>query len=173
MERAVRCEIAPTVPLPTQEVEAFAASVFERFENPFIDHRLLSITLNSVSKWKARILPSFKDSLALTGRLPSCLTFSFAALIAFYRADTWDGGALLGKRGGETYPIADDREVLEFFAQNAGLENRALAQKTAGNAAFWGEDLSAIPGFVDEVARDLDSIGQAGMKQSMRLAAEE
>ena len=84
IRQVVMDEIVPQVPLPLEEVKAFAASVFERFENPFIDHALLSISLNSVSKWKARVLPSFKDHVASKGELPRLITFSLAALFAFY-----------------------------------------------------------------------------------------
>lgn len=67
----------------------------ERFANPYIDHRLLDIALNSVSKWRARVLPSVTAYLEKTGRLPVRLTFSFAALCAFYTQD---------QRSGEPYP---------------------------------------------------------------------
>lgn len=87
IRQVVMDEIVPQVPLPLEEVKAFAASVFERFENPFIDHALLSISLNSVSKWKARVLPSFKDHVANKGELPRLITFSLAALFAFYSSD--------------------------------------------------------------------------------------
>ncbi|MGL6174173.1 MAG: tagaturonate reductase, partial [Cellulosilyticaceae bacterium] len=84
MEQLMFDEIAPTINLPQDDVKAFAEAVIERFENPFIDHSVLAISLNSVSKWKARILPSMKDYVAANGKLPKVITFSFAALMAFY-----------------------------------------------------------------------------------------
>ena len=68
MTRAIYDEVIPTLTLPKQELEAFAASVFERFSNPFIQHALLSISLNSVSKYKTRVLPSVERYLAIKGR---------------------------------------------------------------------------------------------------------
>ncbi|MDO4868999.1 MAG: tagaturonate reductase [Bacillota bacterium] len=80
-------EIMPTIPLSQETVKAFADSVIERFENPFLHHRLQDIALNSVSKWKTRILPTVMDYRKMRGRLPEGLMFSLAALLVYY-----DGG---------------------------------------------------------------------------------
>ena len=165
METAVFEEIVPTVRLPHDEVVAFANSVFERFENPFIRHRLLDISLNSVSKWKARVLPSFRDNVAKNGKLPKFLTFSFAALLAFYTSDTLVDGVLKGSRGGESYDIKDDAAVLAFFAKNSkALSSKEFVQAAASETRFWGEDLTKYEGFVDTVAAYLDAIHKDGMK---------
>lgn len=82
LDQTVFDEIVPTVHLPKEKAVAFAKAVYERFENPFVKHALLAISLNSISKWKARVLPTFKDSLAATGKLPKWLTYSFAAFLA-------------------------------------------------------------------------------------------
>ena len=85
MQHGIEEEILPTLTLPRADLEAFAHSVTERFSNPFIKHYLLSISLNSVSKYKARILGTVLDYRRTQGRLPPRLTFALAALIAFYR----------------------------------------------------------------------------------------
>ncbi|MFV0402033.1 MAG: tagaturonate reductase [Oscillospiraceae bacterium] len=167
MERALNDEILPTLTLPAQEVRDFAASVLERFENPFIDHALLSITLNSVSKWKARVLPSFRDSVRNTGKLPDCMTFSLAALIALYNGNSMENGALMGSRNGQPYAIQDDAPVLEFFLQNSALPATELAEKVLSNTAFWSEDLTAYEGFAEKVARYLEAIRQRGTRSVM------
>ena len=74
---------SPTLTLPKDELESFAHAVGERFNNPFIDHALMAISLNSTSKWKARCLPSFKGYVVKFGKLPVNLTMSMAALIKF------------------------------------------------------------------------------------------
>lgn len=160
--QVVNEEIVPCVPLPLDEVEAFAASVFDRFDNPFIDHALLSISLNSVSKWKSRCLPSFRDYWQKYGELPKLLTFSFAALLAFYSGkELKDDGLHAQRKNGQTkeYVILDDRKVLEFFAKNCPASNdkaetaavASFVQKTAGCIDFWGEDLNVYPGFTETV----------------------
>ena len=147
IRQVVMDEIVPQVPLPLAEVKAFAASVFERFENPFIDHALLSISLNSVSKWKARVLPSFKDYVANKGELPRLITFSLAALFAFYSSEDLREGALIAKRAdGTVYEIHDDAHVLEFFATNSGKAAGEFVKAVLSNVVFWGEDLTAYEG---------------------------
>lgn len=151
IRRVVNEEIVPQVNLPLDEVRAFASSVFERFENPFIDHALLSISLNSVSKWKARVLPSFKDYYKNNGKLPRLITFSFAALLAFYSSNDLREDALYAKRpNGDEYAVHDDRAVLEFFAQNTGKPD--FVEKACVNADFWGEDLTRYNDFCKTVS---------------------
>lgn len=157
--RAVGEEIVPFVKLPREDVEAFAASVFERFDNPFIDHALLSISLNSVSKWKARVLPSFKDYVKTNGSLPRLLTFSFAALLAFYSSAEYSDGVLHAKRAnGDEYTVKDSPAVLAFFAENAGKAIPGFVSLAAARTDFWGEDLSVYPGFVETVSENLAAI---------------
>ena len=149
VRRVVNEEIVPQVNLPLDEVKAFADSVFERFENPFIDHALLSISLNSVSKWKARVLPSFKDYYKNNGALPKLITFSYAALLAFYSSkDLREDGLYAKRSNGDRYVIHDDKAVLEFFAENSSKAD--FVQRVCQNTDFWGEDLSLYNNFTEE-----------------------
>ncbi|WP_070001042.1 tagaturonate reductase [Cellulosilyticum sp. I15G10I2] len=167
-------EIIPTVALPRDEVIAFKDAVIERFENPFIDHSVLAISLNSVSKWKARIMPSFKDSIEQIGKLPQYMTFSFAALMAFYSSSDLQGEALVGKRGEESYKIMDDKNILEFFAQNYSSEDvKTFVNKFASNEAFWGENLAEYEGFVSTVSHYLENIYKNGMRNALLSLSEE
>lgn len=170
IERVVFDEIVPTVHLPEQEVRAFANSVLERFENPFIRHYLTSIALNSISKWTARVLPSLKDSLRNTGHLPRYMTFSFAALLAFYTGDTVEDHALIGRINGRDYRILDEEPVLHFFAAYSTAEPAdAFAARAASRADFWGEDLGILPGFVERVAGDLSAIRENGARRAIQM----
>lgn len=159
IRRVVMEEIVPQVKLPRQEVEDFAASVFERFENPFIDHALLSISLNSVSKWKARVLPTFRDHYDAHQEIPKLITFSFAALLAFYRsADLRQDGLHAKRQDGTEYVIHDDAGVLTFFAENSEKEDGAYVTAVASNTAFWGEDMTQYPEFTQTVTRWLQAL---------------
>ena len=120
LDQTVFDEIVPTVHLPEEKGRCLCQGVYERFENPFVKHALLSISLNSISKWKARILPTFKDSLAATGKLPKWLTYSFAAFLAFYRTTQAGEHCLIGSRPGNTYEIHDDEDKLAFVKEQAG-----------------------------------------------------
>ncbi len=159
IRRVVMDEIVPLVPLPRDEVEAFAQSVFERFENPFIDHSLLSISLNSVSKWKTRVLSTFMEHYTKTGSLPTLVTFSFAALLAFYTGfELKEDGYHAKRANGTEYVINDNRDVLEFFAANSGKAAEDYVQAVASNVDFWGADLSAYSNFVETVSAWLNAI---------------
>ncbi len=169
MEATVFEEIVPTVKLPREEAVGFANAVFERFDNPFVDHALLSISLNSVSKWRARILPTFRDNYAKTGRPPKYLTFSLAALMAFYTSDKLEKNALIGDRSGQPYEIRDGRKVLEFFAANSKSKPaEEFVKLFLSDPAFWGEDLTAeFDGFAELVTNDLTAIRRDGMTKAV------
>ena len=165
LDQTVFGEIVPTVDLPQEKAEAFAKAVYERFENPFVNHALLAISLNSISKWKGRILPTFKDSVAATGKLPKWLTYSLAALLAFYRSTEEGDGCLIGARAaGNTYEIHDDAEKLAFIKENAAKATAEYVRAVMSRSDFWGEDLTAIAGFADAVTAHIDRMAEVGVK---------
>lgn len=165
LNQTVFGEIVPTVDLPREKAEAFAKAVYERFENPFVNHALLAISLNSISKWKGRILPTFKDSVAATGKLPKWLTYSLAALLAFYRSTEEGDGCLIGSRAaGNTYEIHDDAEKLAFIKENAAKPTAEYVRAVMSRSDFWGEDLTAIAGFADAVTAHIDRMAEIGVK---------
>ena len=144
-------EIKSTIALPRQELDDFAISVSERFNNPFIDHRLLDISLNSVSKFRARCLDTIIDYSDSKGTLPRVLTFSLAALIAFYL-----------KTGGREYEVKDSQEVLDFFAKKPGVG------EILSNEAFWGRDLTEINGMLQAVEQGFERICKNGMVNAVQ-----
>ncbi len=168
MTKTIFDEIIPTLTLPKEELHTFADSVIERFENPYIKHALLSISLNSVSKWKARCLPSFREYVCKFGKLPPHLTFSLAALMSFYRSDEPSDHALIGHRGRDSYKIMDDDLVLEFFRKNSKLPNREFAEAYLSNTVFFGEDMSQYKGLAGMTADYIDNIEKLGIREAVR-----
>ncbi len=153
-------EVIPTIDLPKDELEAFANDVLDRFSNPYIKHKLLDISLNSCSKFSVRCLPSLLDYAETNGKLPEALTFSFAALIQFYKPDA-TAGENTGRRGdGTTYPIRDDKQVMEFFSNIWATEDTAAITKaTLSHKDFWnGRDLTEVPGLEERVAYYLEAL---------------
>lgn len=170
-------EIFPTVQLPDAEKKAFAESIIDRFLNPFANHQLISISLNSISKWQVRVLPSLIDYQAITGHLPKVLTFSFAALLAFYRGTQDAQGNWNGSRAKGTYPIKDDSEKIAFFNEYyAQLDRdknyRSFVEAIAKRVDFWGQDLSKVEGFLDLAASDLKAIDTVGIKVAVEKLLE-
>ncbi len=175
MKRGLFEEIIPSMDGDKAQLEAYAGDVLERFANPFIVHLLLSISLNSVSKFKTRDLPSLLGYKAKTGSLPAVLTFSLAALISFYEATEYDGPSLIGHRGDETYKISDSPEVLEKFsalykAEYADAADKAarIAKAVLSEASWWGQDLTAVEGLEKAVAAYLESIWTKGVAETIK-----
>lgn len=166
-------EIIPTLDLPKEELDSFAASVVERFSNPFITHYLLSISLNSVSKFKTRLLPSIKEYSKRKGKTPRILAFSLAALILFYRGEI-NGGKMTGRRAEGDYPIADDTLVLAFFQSSwDGFTETAedcirLVERVLSRAELWGENLNSLPGFAEAVANHLNAMLTKGITAAIQ-----
>jgi tagaturonate reductase len=174
MQKAIFEEIIPSMDGDREELKKYAGDVLERFANPYIKHLLLSITLNSVSKFKTRVLPSITGFVKKQGKLPPALCFSMAALIAFYEGADFAGGKLSGRRGDEPYPIADDEPILKEFEslyrnrREKTTDNaEAITRAALGKTAWWGEDLCGIAGFAETTAAHLAAIRQNGMRAAM------
>ncbi len=166
VRKSIFDEIFPTVDLPDQEKQFFAESVVERFLNPFANHRLLSISLNSVSKWKVRVLPSLLDYLQMKGQLPPVLAFSLAALLRFYRLKLDADGNATGSCGELTWPVSDSPEILAFFAGIA--DDADYVRKALANTEFWGMDLNTVAGLTDSVTANLAKIDQDGIRAAVK-----
>lgn len=174
LEKVLNNEIIPTITGPDlsyEDLKSFADAVFDRFKNPFIRHELLSISLNSTSKFEARVLHTIKEYVEKNNALPKILTFSFAAYVAFYRGDKIEDGALIGNRNGADYPIKDDADVLEFYkglwaetniADKASVA--ALVKKVCANEKMWFGDLNKLDGFADAVTEHLYEILNNGVE---------
>jgi len=165
LQRGIFDEIIPTLDLEKDDLDSFAHSVFDRFANPYIRHYLLSIALNSVSKYKVRVLPSILEHYNKKKEAPKILTFSMAALIAFYKGACITDGNLIGNRYGIDYKITDDLSVLTFFKdawENHEEDLFSLTQKVLGNTEFWGHDLNALPEFTNKAALNLAGIMNHG-----------
>lgn len=138
--RASLEEIVPFVSSDRSMTERFAADVEERFRNPYLNHQLTSIALNSISKWRARVLPTFRDFFAANGRIPEHLTVGFFCLMHLYRTKYAE--------------LKDDAEVLSFFASGKPLKD-FLSDRTV-----WGEDLTAYPQFLETVTAQTERLAR-------------
>ena len=127
LKKCVFDEIIPTLDLPKDELLSYANSVVERFSNPYIKHYLSAIALNSVSKFKVRVLPSILEYIKRYDKMPETLLFAFAKLLDFYKTDMTN----------------DDKDVVEFMKSHNTAEVLA-------NEALWGQDLSFLADEVDK-----------------------
>ncbi|MCR5675962.1 MAG: tagaturonate reductase [Lachnospiraceae bacterium] len=171
MNKMLYDEVIPTLDLDKDDLMNFAAAVKDRFNNPFVNHELMSISLNSTSKWKARNMPSFLRYIEINGKLPACLTMSLAAYIAFYSSDIQeltDAGLVCKRPAGNTYTVSDDRWALEFFNSHKSDDEQTLVRAVLGNRQMWDRDLNEIDGLTDAVTADLKKIREEGAEAAYR-----
>lgn len=145
-------DIIPFVSNDIQMTTKFANEVKERFMNPFLNHQLTSIALNSISKWKARDLCSFEDYYKVNGRIPTYLTIGFAYLVNMYMNIRKDGDKFTCKLPSRTIEVKDDLCYLEFFESGKTLHDFMSDEKT------WGVDLTSFKDFEETINKYLAEI---------------
>lgn len=128
LERCLREEVLPSLAGDRADLEAYLDDVLERFANPFLDHRLDAIRLNSHAKVHVRLLPAMRDHAARTGALPPGLTTALAAFLVLYRdARTGDEPDVIARYGGKT-PAEALADPILFPAETlAGLPDLPAA----------------------------------------------
>lgn len=159
LQKGIFDEIIPTLDLERDDLVSFANSVFDRFANPYIHHYLMSIALNSVSKYRVRVLPSLLEYNKRVGKTPPVLAFSLAALIYFYM--------------GEGHDVPDDAEIVAFFKQawtkGDMYDMREVAEIVLGNADLWGCNLNEVGNLTDYIIDYLQGIEQNGIEAEIKM----
>lgn len=154
-------EVNPTIDLPQNEMIDFANSVIERYKNPFIRHELMSIALNSTTKFRTRLLPTLEDYIRIKGALPKHLLFSFAAIVEFHK----------GVRGEEKIALKDDPHYLEHWAKlwaEFDGDYTKLAKAALSWTEAWEVDMNTLhPDITATVAEYLEDMDKNGMKSAV------
>ncbi|MBW2961773.1 tagaturonate reductase [Mesonia aestuariivivens] len=163
VKEAIFKEINPTLSLSKDELKTFSEEVLDRFRNPFIKHQLASIALNSISKFKVRVLPSLLAFQKDCNRLPLHLTFAFACLIRFYKGE-WNN---------HTLPIKDDEAVVAELKRVWELHSyQEISEAVLKNEKFWDQDLTQIPELKNHIAMALELIETKGIKEGYQQFSE-
>lgn len=156
VNKAVFDEIIETLKMDREELNGFAEAVLDRFRNPFIKHQLSDIALNSISKFKVRVLPSLLEYVKKNNSIPLHLTFSFACLIRFYKG-TWKGVKL---------PVKDSFEIVETFENIWKLRGYGdISKAVLENVDFWDQDLTKIKKLKTAIAIALEEIDANGIEK--------
>jgi tagaturonate reductase len=175
IKKGVFDEIIPSMDGDKEMLKDYANAVLERFDNPFIKHMLISITLNSTSKFLVRDLPSVTGYIKKTGKIPAILAFGIAGLTTFYHGKGIANRSMTGvsKHNGADYQIQDDEPVLHFFEDLYAKTTspKELAHAVLSNKDFWEEDLTQYKGLEETVAKDIESIQKNGMKAAIAALA--
>ena len=165
LRRVMLDEIAPSLDAPG--AETFANEVLERFDNPYIDHALVDITLHGTTKMRVRVVPSIVAFASQSGRPPASLAFGFAAYLAFMRGD------LHAERRSAGLPVPTDSEgdqvraVWQSLAPRSDDDFVELVRRVCSDEALWAADLAAVPGFVDLVGEHLMRICRQGVLSAL------
>ncbi|MEK3797925.1 tagaturonate reductase [Peribacillus sp. FSL H8-0477] len=152
-------EIVPTL---NSDVKVFANDVINRFRNPYFKHYLLSISLNSTSKFTARILPTLLDYLEKKKELPQRIVFSLAALLSFYRGEREDDAAVLDWFAASWRAVDEQKMTLQQFVESC-----------LSNEGIWGMNLTSVAGLTELVTDNLKQIEQAGIREAMMSVKKE
>jgi tagaturonate reductase len=156
INKAIFEEINETIAMDKAALDSFADEVLDRFRNPFIKHNLSSIALNSISKFKVRVLPSLLGYVAKYGKVPTHLTFSFACLILFYK----------GSYQNKSLPVDDSKDIIDAFEalwQSKNIEE--IVFHTLANTNFWEADLNQINGLAQQLITAINEIETNGIEQ--------
>ena len=156
-------ELMETLDLPKEECMKFASDVLDRFMNPFVDHQVTSIMLNSFPKYQTRDLPGVKKYLERKGVLPAGLVFGLAAIITYYKG---------GKRADGTEIVPnDDPQIMALLKElwATGDTQKVVDGVLSAKDLIWlGEDLHDIKGLAELLKKDLDLIQEKGMKEAVK-----
>jgi tagaturonate reductase len=143
------------------ELKKFAADVLERFDNPYVDHQVTSIMLNSFPKYNTRDLPGVKIYLKRKGELPQGLVFGLAAIITYYKGGKREDGTLIQPK--------DDPKIMQHLTDLwATGDTQKVAEGVLAYDYVWGEDLNAVAGFTALLKKDLDLIQKKGMLEAVK-----
>lgn len=159
IEKAIDEEIIPALDMDKKELLEFKEAVIKRFQNPYVKHMLMDISLNSMSKYKSRILPQVLETYNRTKNLPKRLLFSLAALIRFYKGI---------RENGEIINLRDDKCYLEMYQELWEKNNyREIVEHVLGLEKHWGVNLNAINGMTDLVTYYVEMIDKFGVKKAL------
>lgn len=149
LKQVIFNEIIPAMNQPAASVTPFAEDVLDRFRNPFIKHKLSDIALNSISKWKVRVLPSLLDYINKKDEIPTGMVQAFAAMIVYYR----------GHYNGEKTPINDKTEIVKYFDQVWKIKTPdVVVESVLAKIDFWDQDLNLVYGLSEALIKEVKAL---------------
>ncbi|MEP7258604.1 MAG: tagaturonate reductase [Flavitalea sp.] len=166
--RLMKQEIAPAITnkdLSIEDARDFSSKVIDRFRNPFIEHKWLSITVQYSSKMKMRNIPTLLKHYEKSSGVPGCMALGFAAYILFMRCTEKDG-VFTGSINGKQYIIQDDHA--SWYAEKQGLSGKELVKVVLSDTSYWGSDLSLLPGFSEAVINDYGRLEKGNVIETIK-----
>jgi tagaturonate reductase len=163
VQQVMHHEMIPAVPMDNEALALYAEDVMDRFRNPFVKHQLMSISLNSHSKYKTRVLPTVKEYIEINKTLPEKAVFALAATFRLFKGDI----------NGRSVDLKDDPAILDLHKtiwskfDSGHMSLRELVETVLATESIWGEDLNQIHGLTDRVTDYLSQICDQGMVKAL------
>jgi len=155
-------EIAVSIPYPIEaaEITRFADAVVERFDNPYLEHFWINISLQYSLKFRARCIPLLNKYVQDKGKLPQQMVKSLAGYILFMKVAKEEGNTFHGVFNNNLYPIQDSEAAFFKTAWQNATSNTAVVKSVLGNKAIWGEDLLTIASLPEATAAYMEELGK-------------
>ena len=159
-------EVIPTIDIPHNQMVDYSNSVLERYMNPYVHHLLMSIALNSSTKYKERVLPSVLQNIKNLNKLPKHALFSLAALMVFYRGTRLSDGNKIDIQDTNTAWLELLAKLWADYANNK--DAKALVSAVLGYEAHWGVNLNEFEGVTEFVTKSLEAILTFGIREAIK-----
>ncbi len=159
-------EVIPTIDIPHNQMVDYSNSVLERYMNPYVHHLLMSIALNSSTKYKERVLPSVLQNIKNLNKLPKHALFSLAALMVFYRGVRLSDGNKIDIQDTNTAWLELLAKLWADYANNK--DAKALVTAVLGYEAHWGVNLNEFEGVTEFVTKSLEAILTFGIREAIK-----
>jgi len=177
IERLIFDEIVPSLEVDRESAATFAYEVLDRWRNPFLQHQLISILLQSTSKMRARNVPTILRYYQKMKKTPPLIACGFAAYLLVMRGVEKQNDKIYGRRGDELYPLNDDQAGYFFAQWNAVQVNDSqsvenFVRTICSNESLWGTSLAALSGFVETASASLYALLQRGIAEPLRKTLE-
>ncbi|SDJ77663.1 tagaturonate reductase [Sediminibacillus albus] len=167
-------EILLTVPMDNRVKQEFAEAVKERFLNPYNKHYLLDIAMNSIYKYKTRLLPALHTYTGKSEKLPEAIVLSLAALLVFYRPIRHGEKGIIGMRNGEEYAARESEITVKKISEcwekysTGEIGIPELVFSFLGSRSIWEADLNEIEQLTQTVSTYVEQILLNGMEETLR-----
>ncbi|WP_018665001.1 tagaturonate reductase [Heyndrickxia acidiproducens] len=159
IDREMYEEIIPSLDLPKEELTSYASGIQERFRNPYMEHQLDSIALNSVSKYSARLLPTLQKHIERFHKIPTRIVLALSGLLAIY-----------GKQENTQAKAIDMPEILKTFSE--AYKSEQYVSVILANESLWGTDLTKIDGLCEQTEKGLKLIEKEGVRKAVQIVNE-
>jgi tagaturonate reductase len=169
-------EIAPAITNENISIDAareFAGKVLDRFCNPHMEHRWLSITLQYSSKMKMRNIPVIQNYLHRFDDVPEFMSLGIAAHLLFMKCEQDADGKFYGERNGTKYPVNDDHAGWYAEKWSKAGNPSQLVVDVLGNEAFWGTGSLHAPEFVKAITSKLQEMLQSGALPVLKMISQQ